>query len=260
MKKISFIVLVLISFVIISGCQVEEITPQNVDPIAGEIQSKYDQISAYESKIYSIEDSKVKFGLFAAIKPDKYKEIVHWEERTFLPNVEICNGNERKIFTAASQKITSQDYDCSKRVTAFFNIFDKIKSIANYKNTIKEIEVSKDDYKEVAYFAPNQLSEPEKWDVIVSSDNGYVFAERKFGNDRMPSYGIGAEGIEVKFTDDLNNQIRLVFLKNSYQLLKSEIRYPDGKMEISYYTDVTLNDEGMGMEMPPEESLKKMYE
>ena len=76
----------------------------------------------------------------------------------------------------------------------------------------------------------------------------------------MPSYGIGAEGVEVKFTDDSDNQIRLVFLKNNYQLLKSEIKYPNGRIEIAYYTGVTLNDERMGMNMPPEESIKKLYE
>ena len=65
--------------------------------------------------------------------------------------------------------------------------------------------------------------------------------------------------MEVVFKDENNNDIRLVFSKDNYQLIKSEIIFENGGIKTSYYTDIRLNEVRMPTDMPSLEYLQNLY-
>jgi outer membrane lipoprotein-sorting protein len=238
-----FALLIIVCLVTISGCQVDKITPQNVDPIAKEIQSQYDGISAYEARIYQIRsDDSIKAGRFAAKKPDQIFELVYWEGETFLSRVEVCNGQKDEVYTAESGVINTIDTNCKNRVDSHFEVFDRIKKLASYENSVREMEIkhSNNDYKDVSFFSSSSSYDKDQFKILKTSNSGYSVAEKTTsGSGDMENQA----GVEITFTDDTNHKIRLIFLKNNYQLIKSEIISQSGAKETVYYSDLQFDNE-----------------
>ena len=221
------------SILIIAACTSvpPTINTVNVDPIATEIQAHYNSLSAYESSILSYDNGVMSLGLFGAVKPNRYKEVMQWENNRPLPRIEVCNGNERKLFTPESLQILTDTYDCALKVNDHFFVLDKVKRLSNYENTIREIIISNDDYKDRIGFAGPGSSIDPPYRTLASSDTGYWIYERNQEGETFPN-GTGYPGVEVVFKDENNNDIRLVFSKDNYQLIKSEIIFENGGIKL----------------------------
>lgn len=259
MKKILLISLILISIILISSCEVTQITPQNVDPIAKEIQNKYDKISAYEARIYQIrDDGSIYAGRIAAKKPDQHFDFAYWDANIFVHYVDVCNGQKDEIYTSESGKIDIYaDRNCKSKVDKVFNVIDRIKKIATYPNTVKQREFSVDDYKEILFLGPTSSYEKNKVKIVATTSAGCSVGEKK--TEGKPGLSINTPIIEVIFTDELNIKYKLIFRGDNYQLLKSEKTSSAGRTEITYYSDLQF-DENVNpryFTMPAMEEIKE---
>lgn len=124
-----------ICYLILSSC---DINPENVDPIARAIQEKYNSINTYKTSILS----GSKEVLRQVKRPDKFKTslIVHGEP----VRIELCNEDTQIYYDTSTPKVTATkviNYDCEGKVSEFFNVFDKIKSIFDFDYVIEETEL-----------------------------------------------------------------------------------------------------------------------
>jgi outer membrane lipoprotein-sorting protein len=241
MKNI-LIGLILASIVIISGCgEVTEITPQNVDPIAQEIQNKYDTISAYEARIYQIrDDGSIYAGRVAAKKPDQYFDFAYWDANIFVHYVNVCNGQKDEVYTSESGKIDTYYRSCKSKVDNIFNVMDRIKKIVTYPNTVKQREFNPEDYKEILYLSPTSSYDKDKVRIVATTSKGCSVGEKQ--TEGIPGLSINTPIVEVIFTDELNIKYKLIFRSDNYQLLKSEKTSSVGKIETTYYSDLQFDE------------------
>jgi len=242
MKKFLLSGLLLLGMILISGCaEVTEVTPENVDVIAQAIQSKYNTITAYESKTLEIlNDGSIIAGRMAAKKPDKYFDMASWEGTTLLSHVEVCNGQKDQIYTSDYGRIDTYDRDCKPRVDSVFEVIDTIKKIANYKNTIKLIKLShaNGDYKEILFLGPTSSYEKDKAKILATSSGGFSIAERN-----VPGQLENWDGVEASFTDETGHTYKMIFLASTYQIIKIEQTSQSGEKRVHYYSDIQFNDD-----------------
>ena len=129
----------IISILFISGCN---ITPENADIVAKSIQEKYDNITSYETKIESASGQYSKEVMRQLKKPDKFKDALI--KNGEIVRVEICNKDTQIYYDITSGKATAAkviNFGCAAKISEFFNAFDKIKNLFNYKYSTEDIEL-----------------------------------------------------------------------------------------------------------------------
>lgn len=247
-----------VSAVVLSGC-INSLTPQNAEPIARDLQAKFDNIQSYSARVYTINpDGSNSFSQLAVIRPDKYVDFTAWGEHTFVPRVGICNGQKRQEYSSASGAIVEQQADCARVVSDCFNVFDKIKKIATYQNIITQRPASCDDVKEIVFGAPEYRDDSGNFRLIEKSATGYQFGES------VASAGTGCmhenqDAIELTFIDETGANNTMFFLKDDYVLLKYEKKTASGEKTTTYFSDLRLNEQlpaGQEFSMPSLEQIE----
>ena len=91
--------------------------------------------------------------------------MVLWEGDTFIPLIELCQGNKAELYTDKSGSITTIDKDCKVGVNNQFEVFDRIKMLANFEHTVKEIKLSYEngDFKAVSFFTPSSSYDKDQF-------------------------------------------------------------------------------------------------
>ena len=252
MKRLIPFSLVLMSILILAGCSVTEITPGNSAAVGKSIQDKYDAVTSYNAQVYTVgSDGSMTFGNFMVEKPNKIAEIIQWETGLYLPTATVCVGAERWQWQRVANSTETVAYDCAAEVNKYFDIMEKVKEIAKYKNTITEVITTKDDAKDTIVAAPEFVDQQGRFKTLQTSPEGYKFGETV--NHGGSSTYSNRHAVEVKYTNDKGENIRLLFLTENLMLLKAEIHRADGSSTTAYYSNFEINQKSAIRMLTPQE-------
>jgi len=137
--KVIITIFFMISIFLVSGCK---ITPENVDVVANAIQKKYDNVYSYQTRLISTSGKYSKEVVRELKRPDKLKDALL--KNGEIVHIQLCNKDTQIGYDASTKSVTATkviNYDCSGKVSQFFNVFDKIKKLFEYDHVIEETEI-----------------------------------------------------------------------------------------------------------------------
>ena len=218
---ISFLI---IGLILVSGC---EITPENIDVVANAIQKKYDNINSYQTKIVSTNGPYSKEVIRQVKRSDKFKTILNKNGDTV--RVELCNKDIQIYYDTSTTKVTATkiiNFDCTKKVSEFFNVFDRIKNIFSYDYVIDETEL---DVKLVVHL------------TLSSKESDHDYWSEQFWFDKS-NYQLIKHSYEAMGKEIVTN----------FDGLQLNINIPDNEFIFEFPDDVevSVSDAHGGTEIP----------